>query len=200
MTTSPFLSVPGISATVFQAVGSPFKNRVSDVDLELDGNFAVEQARDASEVLRRQNDPGNAFGLARFPGAALLHPERAAVVGAFREDGGDLLFGKEFAGGLRELAALQVFLAIEPRRDRARNLVARDLSEPFLVVPLRERFVFDLRGFPLAEENRRAGELSVELFEVLRGGDVHANRLRSNRTVGSGSPGLRNREELSRVG
>ena len=74
---------------------------VSDVDLELDGNFALEQAGDASEVLRRQNDPGNAFGLARFPGAALLHAKRAAIVGSFREDGGNLLFGEELASGLR---------------------------------------------------------------------------------------------------
>src|SRR5262249_2477085 len=150
-----------------------------------------------------QDHVGDALRIALLPRAGALHRQRAAVVLALGDDGQDLFVREELVRRAAQLPALSVFLAeVGPVAGgrNARDLVRDLVSEGLVVVALRERLVRGRELAQLPEHGDLAGELAFELLEVLLGGRVHTDRLAPHGTVRAGRPGLRERDQLDRVG
>ena len=113
MTTSSFLSVPGISAIVFHCIWSSSMNRACDVDLELDvdacGRAGARCGRSAPTPSRA---PGSAADRLRLlPLAAALHVEGPEVAAAESIDRERLLLGEELVDRAAQLARASMYSA-----------------------------------------------------------------------------------------
>ena len=113
-------------------VGIGIVELVADVDLQLDGNLAVEQARETSIVFDGHHQRGDTGGIARHVSGPALHEDSATVSAAAGiDDGGDVLVHEELVQRLLEGNALGDFFATVARLLPG-DFVLRQISASFL--------------------------------------------------------------------
>ena len=170
-----------------------------DVELELDGDFPVEQPGNPAEVLRLHRQlGGRRLRLRDAPLTAALDVERPEVAAAEIDDRERLLVGEKRVHGLAQLEALDVLLTVVARLPR--RLVLRELFQRLLVVARQVRRVVRLDLPHVAIEHDLPGEAALESRQLVLGLRVQADDRRTDRAVGAWGPGLRKREQLGVVG